>query len=239
MSSSFLYPLDITPQPDELSCGAASLHSLYRYHGLELPFERIRAEIPRLPGGGTLAVFLGCHALRLGFKATIYTCDLQTFDPTWFATPDIDLSAKLEEQLDTKKDAFLRIPTAAYHEYLTLGGEIRMEDMNLELLVDLLQQFGPVIAGLSATWLYRCARERQEDMVEDDIAGHPTGHFLIIRGVDAESRHARVADPYLHHPYPGSHDYEVSVHRLISAILLSILTFDAKLLVLQPADAAV
>ena len=35
----------------------------------------------------TLAVLLGCHALRRGYEATIYTFNLQVFDPTWFEEP--------------------------------------------------------------------------------------------------------------------------------------------------------
>jgi hypothetical protein len=46
-----------------------------------------------------------------------------------------------------------------------------------------------------------------------------------------------VADPMYDNPVSKTHRYEVSIDRLINAILLGILTQDANLLVIQPTSA--
>jgi hypothetical protein len=43
-----------------------------------------------------------------------------------------------------------------------------------------------------------------------------------------------VADPLQDNPLYGEHYYEVGVDRLVGAILLGILTYDANLLVIAP-----
>ncbi|MGH7163181.1 MAG: hypothetical protein ACREID_06840, partial [Planctomycetota bacterium] len=65
--------LEMLPQPDDAACGPTCLHAVYRYHDDPIPLAHILEEIPRLKEGGTLAVFLACHALRRGYRATIYT----------------------------------------------------------------------------------------------------------------------------------------------------------------------
>ena len=82
--------------------------------------------------------------------------------------------------------------------------------------------------------MYHCIRERPGDFKPDDAAGVPVGHFVVIHGMDRTARLASIADPYRHHPYPDSHFYEVHANRLIGAIMLGIMTFDAKLLVIRP-----
>jgi hypothetical protein len=86
---------EILPQPDSESCGPTCLQAVYRYFGDEMPLEQVIAECIRLEEGGTLAVLLGCHALRRGYDATIYTYNLQVFDPTWFHPERQPLSEKL------------------------------------------------------------------------------------------------------------------------------------------------
>jgi len=80
--------LDILPQPDETTCGPTCLHAVYRYYGYDdAGLERVVSEVVPLETGGTLAVWLACHALPRGFSAVIYSYNVQLFDPTWFDTP--------------------------------------------------------------------------------------------------------------------------------------------------------
>src|SRR5207244_2038397 len=74
--------LDILPQPDDTTCGPTCLHALYRYYDDELSLDTVIDQVQSLEGGGTLAVLLACHALRRGYDATLYTYNLQLFDPT-------------------------------------------------------------------------------------------------------------------------------------------------------------
>ncbi|MFH1021272.1 MAG: C39 family peptidase, partial [Pseudomonadota bacterium] len=74
----------ILPQPDLITCGPTCLHAVYQYYGDDITLTKVIDEVKSLETGGTLDVFLACHALRRGYKARIYTYNLQVFDPTWF-----------------------------------------------------------------------------------------------------------------------------------------------------------
>jgi hypothetical protein len=222
----------VLPQPDDTVCGPTCLHAVYGFFGHDLPLDQVIREIPPLPDGGTLAVFLGCHALTQGFSATLYTSNLQTFDPTWFG-PDVDLSAKLEAQMAAKTDAKLHIASRAYLRFLSLGGQIRMRSLSLDLVRSLLDRGVPVLAGLSATYLYECPREMPDGTL-DDIAGSPSGHFVVIRGYDADHEHVLIADPLPDNPKFEKPYYSVEIQRLLAAVHLGIVTYDANLLVIEP-----
>lgn len=56
--------LDILTQPDDTTCGPTCLHAVYDYYGDRLPLDQVIGEAGRLEDGGTIAVLLGCHALR-------------------------------------------------------------------------------------------------------------------------------------------------------------------------------
>ena len=75
---------DIQAQPDDVTCGPTCLHSLYQYYGDKIPLKDVIRDVKSLRTGGTLAVMLGNHALKRGYKAHIYTYNLNVFDPTWF-----------------------------------------------------------------------------------------------------------------------------------------------------------
>lgn len=231
--------LEILPQPDDASCGPTCLHAVYSWYGDHVPLKRTIREVVPLETGGTLAVLLACHALRRGYTAQIYTYNLTLFDPTWWSTPDTDLSAKLTEQSSCKKSKRLRRATLAYQEYLELGGELLFEDLNRRLLRRHLLQGRPLLVGLSATYLYRCAREYgRNELTYDDVRGQSMGHFVVLYGYDKATNHVWVADPYHTNPAFQSAHYAVHVDRVIGAILLGVLTYDANLLLITPEDPA-
>jgi len=223
----------ITPQLDDTTCGPACLHAVYRYYGDSLAFEGVTQEVREVASGGTLAVLLGLHALSRGYHATIYTCNLQMFDPSWFRPNASRLRERLIAQAAAKPDPKLAEATAGYLEFLDHGGIVRMEDITAKLIAGILERGMPIITGLSATWLYRAKRERPTDLVPDDIAGESVGHFVVVHGLDRRTRKASVADPYLNEPYPARRRYKVDVDHLIGAIALGVVTFDAKLLVIR------
>ena len=228
--------MTIEAQPDDETCGPTCLHAVYRYFGDDLPLERVIEEVPKLDTGGTLGVLLGCHALSRGYKATLYTCNLKVFDPIWFAAPRTDLAAKLREQLPHKKKEKIQLASHAYLRFLELGGRIQMRDITRELLRRHLRRRVPLLTGLSATWLYRCAREYGDDkMVYDDLRGLPQGHFVVLHDYEEKVKRVHVADPLAANPLYRRHHYVVEIDRLVSAIHLGVLTYDANLLVLQPA----
>lgn len=205
---------------------------MYAYYGDSVALDRVIDEVAPLPTGGTLAVFLAEHALRRGYDAAIYTYNLQMFDPTWFPASREALAERLEAQLDHKTDAKLRLATNAYLEFLGLGGEVLYRDLESSLLDELLADGGPVLTGLSATYLYGCARERDDKY--DDVGGTPTGHFVVLSDYERDTRSIAIADPLHNNPRFQTQHYRVSADRAIAAILLGVMTYDANLLLIRP-----
>lgn len=221
------------PQPTETTCGPTCLHSVYRYWGDDTLLQDVIGRTRALEHGGTFAVFLACDALAHGYDATIYTYNLTVFDPTWF-TKRMDISERLATQLRVKDDPRLHHVTEGYLEFLRLGGRLRFTDLSPPLIRGLLRRRCPIITGLSSTFLYRTAREYGPTDTVDDVQGTPSGHFVVIAGYDRPQHKLLVSDPYGPHPYGGSRDYWIRMHRVVAAILLGIVTHDANLLVLAP-----
>ena len=230
----FRLPLATLPQPDETTCGPTCLHALYRYWGESEPLESVIARTYRMEHGGTFAVFLACDALRRGYCATIYTYNLMVFDPTWFEHGRVDIAERLRRQREIKMDQRLQAVTPGYLEFLSLGGRLRFRDLSPAMLYRILRRRFPIITGLSSTYLYHAAREYGPADTKDDIRGQPSGHFVVIAGYDAAHRRVLVLDPYQPHPYGQSHEYWVSIERVLGAILLGVVTHDANLLIVHP-----
>jgi hypothetical protein len=227
--------LDILRQPDDATCGPTCLQAVYRYFGDEVALEDVIAQVPQLEAGGTLDVQLAIHALRRGYRALIYTYNLNVFDPSWFEASAPDLAERLRAQAAVRSDRRLLEATEAYLEFLRLGGELAMQDLSPALLQRWLGQDRPILTGLSATFLYRSPREIGTDQLEeDDLRGVPTGHFVVLCGWNAEERRVRVADPLEDNPGFQQPIYWIPVDRVITAILLGVLTYDGNLLLLEP-----
>lgn len=226
-------PVETLPQPDETTCGPTCLHAIYRYWGDFEPLDTIVARMYRLEQGGTFAVFLGCDALRKGYSAAIYTYNVTVFDPTWFAR-GVDIAQRLTRQREVKTEERLQIATSGYLQFLQLGGRLRFADLSQALVRALLRFRLPILTGLSSTYLYRSPREYGPLATPDDIRGFPAGHFVVIAGFDRTKRRVLVVDPYQPNPYGEAHEYWISIDRVVTAILLGIVTHDANLLVVHP-----
>lgn len=243
-----LLDIDILPQPDDETCGPTCLHAVYRYWGDRATLGEVINSVRSLnaagAGRGTLAVMLGIAALKAGYAATLFTFNLQMFDPTWFdaagrADPGL-LADKLRAQLAAKSQpggtADVRFPVAteSYLEFLALAGDIRLCDLTSELISEFISSGRPVLTGVSATYLYQCAREFGPNDDYDDIRGEPTGHFVVLHGYDEQARHVRVADPLADNPGFETQSYDIPLARLVPSIMLGVLTYDANLLIIQP-----
>ena len=227
-------PFWISAQPDDTTCGPTCLHSIYHYYGDDISLAQVIAEVPMLEEGGTLAVLLACHALQRGYQAMIYSYKLQLFDPTWLLPGGPDLSVKLREQMRAKSDPKLHVASKGYLRFLELGGKLRFKDLTPALIRKYVARSIPVITGLSATFLYRTQREVGYNGDYDDVAGEPSGHFVVLCGYSRTNRTLSVADPQLPNPVASTQIYEVGIHRVLNAILLGVLTYDANLLIIQP-----
>ncbi|MCC7257486.1 MAG: hypothetical protein IT486_03880 [Gammaproteobacteria bacterium] len=226
---------EIAAQPDEVTCGPTCLHGIYRYYGDEISLEEVIGGVDMLTsgGGGTLDVFLANHALARGYRVTLFTYNLHLFDPTWALLPNPDLGERLREQAAAKPDAKLRVASEGYVRFLELGGRLRFEDLRPALMRRFLGRGVPIMTGLSATYLYQARREIPETGMADDVRGEPAGHFVVLSGYDRKTRLVDVADPYEWNPLGGQRYYSVDLNRLIGAVLLGSLTYDANLLVIE------
>ena len=233
-----MIPIKIHTQPDDSTCGPTSLHAVYRYFKDPIPLSEVIKEVPYLDEGGTLEVLLACHALKRGYRASIYTYNLHIFDPTWIGLSNEEIIMKLEQQLEHKKGSKFRRATMAYIDFLRLGGELKSRDLTKSLLIEYFEQGIPLLTGLSATYLYRSAREYADEAgnsVYDDVRGYPMGHFVVLCGLGEDMKSIVVADPYQENPYFKDNYYEVKASHLINSIMLGMATFDANLLAIQPA----
>ncbi len=217
-----------------MTCGPTCLHGIYAYWDYPIGLDRLLAEVRMLPAGGTLDVFLANHALARGYDVTIFTYNLHVFDPSWFPAGTGALAERLRRQREVKRDGRLQAATAGYLRFLELGGQVRYEDLTASLIRRYLKKGVPIMTGLSATYLYRSAREIPDTMAADDIRGEPCGHFVVLSGYDRRTRQVEVADPYRANPYSADGYYPVDIRRLIGAVFLGIATYDANLLVIRP-----
>jgi hypothetical protein len=231
-----LTPFEIHRQPDDTTCGPTCLHAVYRYFGDEAPLQELLDQVPSLEGGGTLGVLLGTHALRRGYRATVVTWNLQVFDPTWFPGSERSLRDRLLRRAAVKEDPKLGVVCRAYVDFLEAGGVVEFQDLQPSLLRGFLQRGLPILTGLSASFLYREARELPAENRPDDIAGDPVGHFVVLTGYRPGSREVLVSDPLHPNPLAEVHTYPVKMERVIGAIYLGVLTHDANLVVLEPAS---
>jgi len=222
----------IEAQPDTTTCGPTCLHALYRHFGDDADLSEVIGSSHRLDHGGTLDVFLANHALKRGYSAQIWTYNLEVFDPSWFVGK-VDLAARLDAQRAAKRDRRLTVATRGYLEFLKLGGRIRFADLTRSLIRRLLRDGHPVLTGLSATYLYRAMREWGPDDEDDDIRGLPVGHFVLLTGYHRATREVEIADPMGDNPH-GAQNYRVHIDRVIGAILLGAVTYDANLVVIRP-----
>jgi len=223
----------ILPQPNETTCGPTCLQALYQFYGDTVPLQKLLGEIHSFDEGGTLAVFLATHALKRGYRATIYTYNIEIFDPTWFKE-GVDLKKKLRAQDRVKKRKRLTMATRAYLNFLQLGGVVKYEPLKRNLLKDYLDRQVPILTGLSATYLYQTSRDHPRTNKPDDIRGVPAGHFVVVYGYDTDHRRFLIADPYVPNPFSNHQVYSVSMDRLLGSIYLGILTYDANLLIIEP-----
>ena len=229
-------PVVIERQPDYTTCGPTTLHAIYNYYRDPIDLRTVIAETPTLPTGGTLGIHLAVHALRRGYEADTWVCNLRHFDPTWFQQPT-DLRAKLKARAAAKglvSDPRYGPALEAVEEYLELGGGVRWGDLSPELLGTVLGQGTPLITGTNGTYLYQCARETE--VGPDDIKGEAFGHFVVLCGYDGSDQSVSVADPLKDNPAHGTKYYRASVHRLIGAIFLGVGSDDGNLLRIRPKD---
>ncbi|MGK7393205.1 MAG: C39 family peptidase [Candidatus Cyclobacteriaceae bacterium M3_2C_046] len=227
---------NIQAQPDDVTCGPTCLHAVYDFYNKNMDLQQVIREVNQLEQGGTLAVYLGLNALEKGYQSIIYTYNLQLFDPSWFESEkEKSLIDNLRAQMEFKQDdEKLQWASEAYIRYLQAGGIIKYQELNPTLIKKYLRKSIPILTGLSATYLYNSPREIPETTQYHNIKGQPAGHFVVINGFSKKDNHFYVSDPLKQNPMGDSQYYKVAFNRLISAILLGIVTYDANLLIIYP-----
>ena len=191
----------------------------------------------RVEGGGTLDVLLACHALRRGYAATIYTYNLQLFDPTWFR-PRKPIWRDLRfSKWSTSPRPNYGWPPRAYLEFFERGGQLRFEDLTGSLIRKYLSRSIPVLTGLSATYLHRAAANTDRLASLTACAASRRGILSSSAATTRRRREVLVADPLP--PIPCRRQPLCGQHGSCDLrILLGIVTYDANLLIIEPRNSA-
>jgi hypothetical protein len=221
--------LHVTQQPDDESCGITCLKAIYDYYAHPTSLATLQHEIEHWQTGGTVAVNLARHALAHGYDAEIYTYNLKIFDPTWKDLPPKELSHKLRLRQRRVRSVKQKEVIRFYQDFLKKGGKVRFDDLDEDLMGRLFRQHKPVICGLSATYLYQQPRETH-DNVEDDVAGNPVGHFVVVSAWDPHTRMVTIQDPLRKNPFSETGTYRLPFVKFSNAVMLGILTYDENLL---------
>ncbi|MGK0303662.1 MAG: hypothetical protein ACI89X_004560 [Planctomycetota bacterium] len=239
VSTAIVLPVSIGRQPDDVSCGQTCLQALYAYYGRRVSRRKLMASVPSLDEGGTLGVTLALDALSRGFQARMVTWNLLVFDPTWFEPGAAPLPERLRMRARAKRrNRKLSTTALAYADFADAGGQIEFRDLTPALIIDSLQRGVPILTGLSATFLYRECRQRTSDDKADDLRGDPVGHFVILTGYDPKQRTVLVTDPLHPNALSDVHTYPITMDRLVGAIYLGVLTYDANLIMIEPPTTA-
>jgi hypothetical protein len=223
--------VSVSSQPDDESCGITCLQAIYDYYGQETSFEKLQTEIEHFHTGGTVSVNLARHALHHGYSAEIYTYNIKIFDPTWKALAGKDLASKLKLRQKKSRSKKQKKVIGFYQDFIRKGGVVKFDDLDETLLDRLFAKRRPVICGLSATYLYQNMRETPNNQ-EDDIVGHPVGHFVVVSDWDSKSRHVTIHDPLRKNPISNTGTYRLPFGKFSNAVMLGILTYDENLLVI-------
>lgn len=227
------YNIKIQSQPTETTCGPTCLNSMYAFLKKPIPIKETISEVRYLDTGGTMGEALAINALENGLQATVYTHNLHVFDPTWFKLSKDNLIKKLKKQARAPKTLKIKKSSKLYIDHLKLGGKVRFKHLTAEFLYNLLVEKGPVIVGLSSTYLYMCERERNDDNEYDDIYGSPQGHFVILGGMSKNGQQVEIYDPLEDNPISKTNHYSVATTLLINSILIGAITYDANIIVIE------
>lgn len=225
--------LTIEAQPNETTCGPTCLQAIYEFYNRPYNLNTLIKEVPELELGGTLGVMLGNHALLHGFDVTIYTYNMRIFDPIWFVE-GVDIRDKLIKSRMLVKDKKKKLALTQYIQFLDNGGVIKFEDLTRSLLRKFLKKKQPLLTGLSSTYLYRDIRFNEDTNMDDEMTGEPEGHFVILHDFDVKTKGVMIADPYEQNPRTKTKYYTEHIDRVIGAILLGILTYDANFITIKP-----
>jgi len=233
--ASLALPVDRLVQPDDVSCGPTSMAMVCRFHGDRLAIGEALGSIERNEDGGTLAVHIGRAALARRYHVRIWTWNLRLFDPSWHELPRAALLAKVRARRRVASRAKARYALGAYARFLAAGGEVAFAELDRGLLVSVLARGRPLLVGLSATYLYGTPREDPRTNQPDDVGGEPVGHFVVIGGYEDDGRRFVVVDPMADSPLGPHGERVVEATRLLNAVLLGQITYDAVLLEMWPA----
>ncbi len=227
------YDIKIENQPNDTTCGPTCLHSIFTFLKKPIPLKKTIAEVRYLDNGGTMGEALGIYALENDLKVTIYTHNLSVFDPTWFKIGKAKLIKKLKKQIRAPKTLKIKKSSKLYIDFLKLGGKVKFEPLTSEFLSQLLEVKGPVIVGLSSTYLYMSPRERNDDNEYDDVYGSPQGHFVVLGGINEDRTKVEVYDPLDENPISKSNNYKIDTTQFINSILIGAITYDANIIVIE------
>ena len=187
-------------QPDDATCGPTSLHAVYRYFGQELDLASVIDAVAYLEGGGTLAAYLGLDVLASRVRGLHLLLRPSPVRPylggTGYALSHRQATTAAFLQKEGSSSGRPRKPTSAF---CNTGASCGLPTSRSTCSAPISTGKLPVLAGLSATYLYRTMREyaiAPNQTAYHDLQGEPAGHFVVLYGFSGW-RHSR------RRPLPG------------------------------------
>ena len=115
------------------------------------------AETHKLEGSGTMSVHLAVHALRRGYLADLWTCNVTHWDPTWFSQKT-DYVAKMKARLLAKglqENPRYTDAVDALEEFCCRGGKVHWGDLTPRMISGVLKHGLPILTGTNGTYLHQ------------------------------------------------------------------------------------
>jgi hypothetical protein len=175
---------------EKKTCGPSSLQQVLNYYGDPTSLSEILANVKMFPSG-TPPSYLALGAKKLGYKTKLISFDVDYVDPSWKNASKKEIAEKLRKRLPTLKDKSAKMRTRGLLTALKGGVDLEIQIPSEKILIGYLKGGIPPIITLSYNVLHNYKRKFNDK--QDDVKGHPSGHYVVVSGYD--DKNLIITDP--------------------------------------------
>lgn len=187
-------------------CVQASASILLSHYGIHKTLSEIKQEVPVYISKngdpiGTSIGHIASYFIKLGFKTTIHTTDIQIFDRSWENknTSELIELLKLRKKYvkhSTYDNNTLDVIFDGYIYFLQKKGQVVFPEIDVNYIYEKLKK-GPIFAVVNYNYFNNVAKYAYDAIskcnIEDSIKGNPGTHAVVIHGYN--DCLFRIADP--------------------------------------------
>jgi hypothetical protein len=203
----------LVKQKDKNGCGAAGMSMIYKFFGVNLSQEEIIKKIGGLTRWGSFTVDHALMANELGFSTTVYSYNLEYYDPSDSKLSRKELIKKTGELIKKENRQYNIRELKSILKVLRSDVSYEMRIPTLNSIKKFLDKRIPVVVAVNSAVLF----EKKKDL--------RWGHFLALTGY--EKNRFYYNDP---HGIKGT----ISDEKLIFALSNNVFDSSAYLLVIKP-----